>query len=126
MARLRRTRYLAFTCQDESLPDFPALLRGTAKRAPFRRTYAISVLRGKAFAVTAHESPHLLLSLPSDRWVDSDSVDGDAAAPFAQLGLVVTDDDDEELAELASPRSRARGGAMESLQRPGLLPDQVA
>lgn len=101
MARLRRTRYLAFTCQDESLPDFPALLRGTAKRAPFRRTYAISVLRGKAFAVTADELD-LLLSLPSDRWVDSDSVDGDAVARFAQLGLVVTDDDDEELAELAS------------------------
>ena len=37
-------------------PGLPALLRGTAKRAPFRRTYAISVLRGKAFAVTADES----------------------------------------------------------------------
>jgi putative peptide maturation dehydrogenase len=101
MARLRRTRYLAFTCQDESLPDFPALLRGEAKLAPFRRTYAISILRGKAFPITSDELD-LLLSVPSDGWVDSCRMDGQMVQRLAHLGLVVTDDEDEELAELAS------------------------
>ena len=105
MPRLRRTRYLAFTCQDEPLPDFPALLRGEATIAYVRRTYALSILRGKAFPVTSDEL-EVLLSLPSERWVDTDGIDGQIVQRLAQLGLVVTDDEDEGLAELAS-RDRA-------------------
>jgi putative peptide maturation dehydrogenase len=100
MPRLRRSRYLAFSCRDEDLPDFPALLRGEARLARFRRIYALSILRGKECPI-AREELDLLLSVPSAEWVDSDGMDGEAVTRLARLGLLVTDDDDEELAELA-------------------------
>jgi putative peptide maturation dehydrogenase len=105
MARLRRTRYLAFTCQDESFPDFPALLRGEAKLAPLRTTYAISILCGKAVPITRDELD-LVMSVPSERWVDSDGMDDQMVRRLSHLGLLVSDERDEQLAELAA-RDRA-------------------
>lgn len=105
MARVRRTRYLAFSCQDETVPDIPALLRGEARSARVSVTYALSILRGGAHRVTRDEL-ELLLSIPSDRWVSAQDVDGPAVERLARLGLLVRDDGDDTLEELAR-RDRA-------------------
>jgi putative peptide maturation dehydrogenase len=100
MARLRRTRYLVFSCQDEPFADIPALLRGEARSAPARVTYAISILRGGEYPIT-HDELEFLLSIPSDRWVPSDGMAADMVARLANLGLLITDDPNTVLEELA-------------------------
>jgi putative peptide maturation dehydrogenase len=100
MARLRRTRYLAFTRQDETIPDMPALLRGEAGIARSQATYAISVLCGREYPI-AEDELALLLSVPPDRWVEGAGLDGGLAQRLARRGLLVTDEEDDELAELA-------------------------
>jgi putative peptide maturation dehydrogenase len=97
MARVRRTRYLAFTCQDEPFPDIAALLRGSARLAHAPATYAISILCGREYAITGDEL-EFLLAVPSDRWVEAD---GELVQRLGRRGLLVTDDQDDELAELA-------------------------
>jgi putative peptide maturation dehydrogenase len=105
MARHKRTRYLAFTCQDEPSPDIPALLRGSARLVSARVTYAISILRGREYPI-AEDELAFLLSVPSDRWVERADADGELVRRLAHRGLLVTDDDDQELADLAR-RDRA-------------------
>jgi putative peptide maturation dehydrogenase len=105
MARVRRTRYLAFTRQDETLPDIPALLRGSPRLARAPATYAISILCGREYAITGDELT-FLLSVPSDHWVDIADADGELVQRLARRGLLVTDDEDAALAELAH-RDRA-------------------
>jgi putative peptide maturation dehydrogenase len=100
MARVRRTRYLAFTCQNEAVVDIPALLRGSATLAHAPATYAISILRGREYPITADELA-FVLSVPSDRWVQSADLDADLVQRLAREGLLVTDDQELELAELA-------------------------
>jgi putative peptide maturation dehydrogenase len=100
MARLRRTRYLAFTRQDESFPDIPALLRGSARLAHAPATYAISILCGREYPITADDLA-FVLSVPSDHWVEPAGADGELVERLARQGLLVTDDEDDELAELA-------------------------
>jgi putative peptide maturation dehydrogenase len=98
MPRVRRTRYLVFCSQNVALPDIAAVLRGVARVAYVEQTYAISILRGEECPVTPEELS-LLLSIPADRWVDSDGMDGGALDHFARNGLVLTDQPDESLAE---------------------------
>lgn len=105
MARVRRTRYLLFTCQDGPVLDVAALLRGVGRLAPARTTYALSILRGEEYPVAPDEL-EWLLSIPSDADVETNGADAAMADRLARLGLVVTDDPDEELAELAR-RDRA-------------------
>jgi putative peptide maturation dehydrogenase len=100
MARVRRTRYLAFTCQDETFPDIAALLRGSAQLAHAPATYAISILCGREYTITSDELA-FLLAVPSDRWVQSTALDGELVRRMARRGLLVTDEADGRLAELA-------------------------
>jgi putative peptide maturation dehydrogenase len=99
MARLRRTRYLFFTCQDETFVDIPALLSGTARLAPHRVTYAISILCGEEYPITRDELD-CVVSVPSDRWMDDGGMDPSMVDRLAHLGILLSDADDASLAEL--------------------------
>jgi putative peptide maturation dehydrogenase len=103
--RLRRTRYLAFTRQDESHPDIAALLQGSAAVTSLPATYALSVLRGREYPLSDDELA-FLLAVPSDRLVEDTGMDRELVLRLAGQGLLVTDEDGAELAELAR-RDRA-------------------
>jgi hypothetical protein len=98
MTRLRRTRYLAFSCQDESFIDVAALVRGVAQRADTRVMYALSILRGQEYPISDDELA-FVLSVPTDRWISIDGLDA-TARRLAERGLILTDDNDPVLAEL--------------------------
>lgn len=100
MTLVRRTRYLVFSSQDEPVPDIAALLRGEARSSSVRVTYAISILRGGEYPI-GHDELEFLLTVPTDRCVPSDAMDGARVERLAHLGLLVTDDPHEVLAELA-------------------------
>jgi putative peptide maturation dehydrogenase len=100
MARVRRTRFLAFTCQDDHVLDIPALLRGSARLEVAPATYAISILRGREYPITADELA-FVLAVPSDRWEETQDADRELVQRLARRGLLITDDEDDELAELA-------------------------
>jgi putative peptide maturation dehydrogenase len=109
MPLIRRTRYLVFTCQDGVFLDIPALLRGDARTVPVRNTYALSILRGAEYPVASDELEYLL-SLPSDRWVDSDGADHQMLGRLAERGLVLVDDDAGPFAENLRRDSRLEAG----------------
>ena len=110
MTRLRRTRYLFFTTQDERVVDVAALLRGAATAETVPVTYAISVLRGEEVSVTREERD-FALSIPSDRWVTADGQDPALVRTVTDAGLVLSDAPDAALAEL-----RRRDEALENGQ----------
>src|SRR4051812_17152964 len=107
MARVRRTRYLLFTCQDGPVLDVAALVRGVGRLVPARTTYALSILRGEEYPVAPDEL-EWLLSTPPDAYVETKGGAATRAGRLARLGLVAPDapDPDEQLAELAR-RDRA-------------------
>jgi putative peptide maturation dehydrogenase len=90
MARLRRPVFLFFTCQDHPFLDVEQLLHGVVEPASLRRVYGLSAAVGGAVAVADDELP-LILSLPSDDWLESDDprLEG-----LADRGLVLRDGDD--------------------------------
>lgn len=110
MTRLRRTRYLAFTCQDERVVDVAELLRGIARAGSEPVIYAISILRGEEIALTRAELD-FVLSVPSDRWVQDDGADPVVVERVTRDGLVLSDADATALAEL-----RGRDKALENGQ----------
>jgi putative peptide maturation dehydrogenase len=99
MARVRRTRYLAFSRQDDVFPDLPAFLRGEGRLASVPQTYAISILRGEEYPISEEELD-FVLSLPSDHWAESEGMDQRMLDRLARLGLVLTDREDAALEEL--------------------------
>jgi putative peptide maturation dehydrogenase len=109
MARVRRTRYLAFSCQDELLPDLPAILRGVARLAPVRSTRVISILRGEEYRI-APEELAVLLEVPSDHWVESDGIDSGVLDRLVQMGAVLTNEEEESLAEFVRRDDVLRAG----------------
>jgi putative peptide maturation dehydrogenase len=96
---LRRTRFLFFTTQDERVVNAAALLRGEARAESVPVTYAISVVRGEEVAI-GREELDFVLSIPSDRWVPADGLDIEMVRRVTEAGLVLTDADNERLAEL--------------------------
>ena len=97
MARIRRTRYLFFLCDDEPALDISLLLRGVAarRRHGFR---AFSILTGRHVPVERPDL-ELVVSLPWDDWVEPDG-DGERLRALARAGVLVSDSDEPELAEL--------------------------
>jgi putative peptide maturation dehydrogenase len=108
MARVRRSRYVSFFCDDFPFLDVSQLLRGRVEPVTVRQLYALSVLRGEAVPVSADEFD-LATSTPLDDWVEA--VDEMAARKLARKGILLSDEDDPELGTL-----RARH---ESLERMG-------
>src|SRR5215211_2074985 len=85
MARLKRPVFLFFTCQDHPFLDVEQLLRGVVEAASLRRVYGLSAAVGGAVPLSEDEL-QLVLSLPSDDWVDSDDARLEA---LADRGLVL-------------------------------------
>jgi putative peptide maturation dehydrogenase len=100
MARVRRTRYVFFFCDDQPLPDIGLLLRGTAEAVTHRQLYAIAILTGREVPMTA-EDLEFVLELPSSDWADLRVEESGRARDLARNGVLLMDDDaDAELARL--------------------------
>jgi putative peptide maturation dehydrogenase len=97
MARVRRARYLCFFCDDFPFLDVDQLLRGTVVPVTARQVYALSVLRGELVELSADEF-ELAATTPSAEWVEPE--DADKARRLALKGVLLSDEDDEELASL--------------------------
>lgn len=106
MPQARRTVYVFFHCLDGPIPDLEAFFRGEVKLAPAQQLYAISLLRGEEYPVSEEEL-RLALSIPSHDWVDIADRDRERVRELALKGVLVTDEDDDELAGL-----KARDGAL--------------
>src|SRR5829696_8256026 len=90
MPRLKRPVFLFFTCQDHPFLDVEQLLRGVVEPSALRRVYGLSAAVGGAVPLTEDEL-QLILSLPSDDWVESDDPRMEA---LADRGLILRNGDD--------------------------------
>src|SRR5438477_8882817 len=99
MARVKRAHYVCFFCEDFSFPDVEELLRGAVVPVLARQVYALSVLRGEVVELSADEF-ELAVTTPSTEWVEA--ADEEKARKLALDGVLLSDDDDAELAELRS------------------------
>src|SRR5919202_2311639 len=102
MPRIRRTVFLFFNRYDAPLLDPAALIRGAGKVRRMPQLLAISVLRGAEFEISERDF-ELLGTVPSDRWMDADELaaaDRPRLRELAELGLLVSTEDDPLLAEL--------------------------
>ena len=99
MPRFRRTKYLFVYCEDRQLLDIASLLRGQAVSAPLRQILAISILTGKEQPISRAELD-LLLSVPSDEWIERDGEEAHTLGQLALRGLVLCDAPDDRLQEL--------------------------
>jgi putative peptide maturation dehydrogenase len=102
MPRIRRSVYVFFHRYDAPFLAPDDLVRGETevRRAP--RLLAISVLRGAEFEIGESDF-ELLAAIPSDRWLDPDELateDRPRLRELAELGLLVSTEDDPLLAEL--------------------------
>jgi putative peptide maturation dehydrogenase len=97
MPRVRRTRYAFYYCEDRDFLDVDRLLRGDAVVEPLRQLVAVSILTGLEHAISRDELD-VLLSVPSDDWVDASALGGPLDR-LALAGLVVTDAADDVLRE---------------------------
>src|SRR5687767_10363326 len=96
MPQFRRTKYLFVYCEDRQLPDIVRLLRGQAVLAPLRQILAVSVLTAKEHPISRAELD-LLLSIPSDRWVERNGDEAHTLGDLALRGLVLSDQSDDRL-----------------------------
>jgi len=87
MARVKRPVFLFFTCQDHPFLDIEQLLRGVVEPSSLRRVYGLSAAVGGAVPVSDEEL-QLIISLPSDEWVEADEP---RLAELADRGLVLRD-----------------------------------
>jgi putative peptide maturation dehydrogenase len=99
MRRFRRATYLYLQAVSGELLDVAALARGHVELARSERTVALSALTGESCTLSDDEL-QLVLATPDDRWTDLNGLDGDAYRRLAACGVLVTDADDGELAEL--------------------------
>jgi putative peptide maturation dehydrogenase len=96
MPQFRRTKYLFVYCEDRQLLDIARLLRGQAVLAPVRQLLAISVLTAEEHSISRAELD-LLLSIPSDQWVERNGDEADTLGDLALHGLVLSDQSDDRL-----------------------------
>ncbi len=99
MPRIRRTVYVLFHHQDSVVPDLGLLLRGVAAAVHLPQAYAISILTGEEHPL-APEELEVAASVPSDRWVEADGLPREIVRGLALKGVLITDEDDAELAAL--------------------------
>src|ERR671930_2496162 len=107
MARVKRPRYVCFFCDDFPFLDVSLLLRGTVEPVTVRQVYALSILGEERVPLDADDF-ELVTTTPSDDWVEP--ADDEKARELARKGVLLSDEDDEELAAL-----RARHDTLESL-----------
>ena len=98
MERLKRPAFLFFFRQDHPFLDVEQMLRGALVPASVGRSYALSAARGEAVPIS-DDQLRLVISLPSDEWVEPPNDDVAAFGELAQEGVVLSDGDDPKLAE---------------------------
>ncbi|MEU4690047.1 putative peptide maturation dehydrogenase [Actinoplanes sp. NPDC023714] len=99
MPRFRRTGYVFLRCEDRSLIDVAALLRGRAELATHPQITAVSALTAVERAISRTQLD-LILSLPARSWTRRDADDAEALRRLATDGLVLSDEPDDHLSEL--------------------------
>jgi putative peptide maturation dehydrogenase len=104
----RRTVYVFFHCLDGPAPDLEQLLRGEVRLTHVQQLYAVSLLAGEAFPIS-EDDLRFALSIPSSDWVDVAADDGTRVRELAEKGVLVTDEDDAELARLRALDERIAG-----------------
>src|SRR5438067_13032588 len=97
MARVKRAHYVCFFCEDFQFPDVDELLRGAVVPVLARQVYALSVLRGEVVELSA-DAFELAVTTPSTEWIEPS--DYEKARKLALDGVLLSDEDDEELVEL--------------------------
>jgi putative peptide maturation dehydrogenase len=106
--RLRRSAYVFFYGYEGEEPNLAALLRGRAELVRTKRLVAMSVLTGAESTLSRVELD-AVLSVPSDRWVGSETLAEEVdAARLVDRGLLLTDDDSGPGAELRAREERLR------------------
>jgi putative peptide maturation dehydrogenase len=85
--RVRRSAYAFYYLDDDHVAEIVATLAG---EAPTAQVLALSVATGKRHALTSDELG-VLLSIPSDRWVEPDTCDLAAVEQLVAKGLILTD-----------------------------------
>jgi putative peptide maturation dehydrogenase len=106
MARVRRSRYVYFFCDDFPFLDVGLLLRGTIEPVTMRQLYALSILRGEVVPLSAAEFD-LAASTPLDDWVEA--VGEEAARDLARKGVLLSDENDPELDTLRARHENLEG-----------------
>jgi putative peptide maturation dehydrogenase len=106
MARVRRSRYIYFFCDDFPFLDVGLLLRGTIEPVTMRQLYALSILRGEVVPLSAAEFD-LAASTPLDDWVEA--VGEEAARDLARKGVLLSDENDPELDTLRARHENLEG-----------------
>jgi putative peptide maturation dehydrogenase len=113
MPRIRRSVYAFFHRYDAPFVAPDDLLRGDPDVRRVPRLVAISVLRGAEFEISEDDFV-LLASVPSERWVELGELtaaDRPRLRELAELGLLVSTEDEPSLAELRRRDEQLRGGS---------------
>jgi putative peptide maturation dehydrogenase len=115
--RVRRARCLFLTFTDTPTLDLAALLRGDVRMGVAAQAIALSVLRGQAYSLR-DDDLQLLASVEATGWTDADAWDEARVAQLVERGLLVSDAEDGEAAEL---RRREESITASNWQPYGLL-----
>ena len=115
--RVRRARCLFLTFTDTPTLDLAAFLRGDVRLGVAAQAVALSVLRGQAYPLR-DDDLELLASLEATGWTDADAFDEARVAELVERGLLVSDANDGEAAEL---RHREESITASNWQPYGLL-----
>jgi putative peptide maturation dehydrogenase len=94
VGEVRRTAHAFFSLEDDYVLDVDSLLRGIPLTASDgARIVAMAVLTGERHPI-AHRDWEVLLSIPTDRWVDEDGFDAEVVRRLLDTGLIVSDCND--------------------------------
>lgn len=99
MPRVRRPRFLFFYCHDHGFVDVERLLEGELVRSSLPQIYGMSAARGESTPISP-EDVELLLSIPSDEWVEAPEDKTEAVRSLVERGVLLVEDGTGELAEL--------------------------
>ncbi len=103
--RIRRARYLFVTFTDTPTLDVAALLRGDVRMGVAAQAVCLSVLRGDAFPLS-DEDLELLTTVEATGWTDVDGLDPACVARLVERGLLVSDAEEGDEAELRHREER--------------------
>jgi hypothetical protein len=105
MANVRRTKYLFFWIDDAPFLDIPLLLRGKVALKPLKQMFAISLLQSREYPISLDEL-RILFTISADHWtptsdvIEQLQVTAEILTGFERQGLLLTDENDDYLAEL--------------------------
>ena len=103
--RIRRARYLFVTFTDTPTLDVAAFLRGEVRLGMAAQAIALSVLLGEVFPL-ADDDLELLATVEAGDWAEADAFDQDCVLRLVERGLLVSDDDEGEAADLRRREER--------------------